>query len=455
MTNRTGLSSATTLPAQPPARHSPRRRARARHHGRTPRFRALRAAAAIGASVLALAACGDRTEDLPSEPPPIVDDQPEPEPDDESGLDDGDDPATSDGDSAAPDEPAPEPDLTVALTLTEVATLGSPTAGAVGPDGVLYLADRAGTVHPLTGDGAGDAVLDLSAETTTESERGLLGIAFAADGSELYLSSTDRDGATVLTAVSIADGELDPEQRRTVFRLAQPYANHNGGDVHIGPDGRLYLGLGDGGSAGDPLDAGQDLSTPLGALLRIDPLAGDPYAVPSSNPFVDTDGAAPEILAYGLRNPWRFSFDPVTDEVWIADVGQDRREEINRVAFEDLPGANFGWNRMEGTLPFDGEEPTDHVPPIYEYDTRGPEGCAVTGGVVYRGQAIPELTGVYLYADYCNGTVRGLVVGEDGEVAEQAELGIDGGQVVAFVVDADGEVYVLDLGGAVRRIDAA
>ncbi len=443
-----------------PAVHAQAPTRRTRRARRTRRTRPSGLAVALltaAAAAVVASACGTQPEDLPVERPPVVDDQPEPEPDDDAVTDDDPDELATDDDEAEPREPDPdpEPDLTVALTLTEVATLGSPTAGAVGPDGVLYLADRSGTVHPLTEDGAGEPVVDLSAETTTESERGLLGLAFAADGSELYLSSTDRDGASTITAVAVADGRILPEERRTLFRLAQPYANHNGGDLHVGPDDRLYLGLGDGGSAGDPLDAGQDLTTPLGALLRIDPRAGDPYAVPSSNPFVDVDEAAPEIFAYGLRNPWRFSFDPVTDELWIADVGQDRREEINRIAFEDAPGANFGWNRMEGTLPFDGDEPDDHVPPVYEYETRGPEGCAVTGGVVYRGRAIPELTGVYLYADYCNGSVRGLVVDEDGEVVEQRELGIDGGQVVAFAPDADGEVYVLDLGGAVRRIDPA
>ncbi|TVR21931.1 MAG: sugar dehydrogenase [Nitriliruptor sp.] len=420
----------------------------------TRRSRPIRLATALLAAAVVAIACAEQPDDLPVERPPVVDvePEPEPEPDDDAVTDDDPDELATD-DEAEPR--APDPDLTVALTLTEVATLDSPTAGAVGPDGVLHLADRAGTVHPLTEDGAGEAVVDLSAETTTESERGLLGLAFAADGTELYLSSTDPNGASTITAVAIVDGRIRPDDRRTLFRLSQPYANHNGGDLHIGPDDLLYLGLGDGGSAGDPLDAGQDLSTPLGALLRIDPRGGDPYAVPSSNPFVDEDDAAPEIFAYGLRNPWRFSFDPVTDELWIADVGQDSREEINRVAFEEAAGANFGWNRMEGTLPFEGEEPDDHVPPVYEYETRGPQGCAVTGGVVYRGRAIPELTGVYLYADYCNGTVRGLIVDADGEVVEQGELGIDGGQVVAFATDADGEVYVLDLGGAVQRIDAA
>ena len=402
---------------------------------------------------LLLAACSDDPEEA-AEPPPVVDAEPAPDPSDDAEVaEDGEGEEVTD---AEPEEdPAPAPDLSVGLQLTEVAELGSPTAGATGPDGRLYLADRGGTVHPLTEEGAGEAVVDISAETTVESERGLLGLAFAADGAELYLSSTDPDGATTVTAVAVEDGQVRSDERRTVFTLDQPYANHNGGDLHIGPDGFLYLGLGDGGGAGDPLEAGQDLSTPLGALLRIDPQGGDPYAVPSTNPFLDTEGAAPEIMAYGLRNPWRFSFDPVTEEVWIADVGQDEREEINRLTLEELRGANLGWNLMEGTREFAGAEPEDHIRPVYEYDTRGPEGCAVTGGVVYRGAAIPELTGVYLYADYCNGTVRGLRVDEAGEVVEQAELGIDGGAVVSFATDADGEVYVLDLDGGVRRIDPA
>ncbi len=418
----------------------------------------------LAAAVLVLVgtACGTGEDAVPDASPPIVDVDPEPDPDPDAEPD-PEPPASSSGEDEPADTdetddaagPPPEPDLSVALTLTEVATLGGPVAGAVGPDGVLHLADRAGTVHPLTADGVGEAVVDISEETTTESERGLLGIAFAADGTELYLSSTDRDGASTLTAVPVVDGEVRPDERRTVFRVAQPYANHNGGDVHIGPDGLLYLGLGDGGSAGDPLGAGQDLTTPLGALLRIDPRRGDPYAVPSSNPFVDVEGAAPEIFAYGLRNPWRFSFDPVTDQLWIGDVGQDSREEINRVAFDEAAGANFGWNRMEGTTSFAGDPPEGHVPPVYEYETGGPQGCAVTGGVVYRGTAIPELAGVYLYADACNGSVRGLLVDAQGQVSEQADLGVDGGQVVAFVVDADGEVYVLDLGGGVRRLDPA
>jgi len=376
--------------------------------------------------------------------------QPDPAepPDRDEGADDR-------SDAPDPGGATPDPDLDVALTLTPLAAMDSPTAADVGPDGQLYLAERAGTVHPLTADGIGAAVVDVSSETTLDSERGLLGLAFAADGLELYLSLTGREGETVLLAVAVEEGTVIGDERRRVFTLEQPYANHNGGHVAIGPDDLLYLGLGDGGAAGDPLGAGQDLSTPLGSLLRIDPRAGDPYVVPEDNPFVDVADAAEEIFAYGLRNPWRFSFDPPSGTLWIGDVGQGEREEINRVPVEEARGANFGWNLMEGTLTFSGTEPDDHTPPIYEYETRGPEGCAVTGGLVYRGERIPELTGVYLYADSCNGMVRGLRLGEDGQVAEQAELGIDAGSVVSFATDADGEVVVLDLGGGVYRIDPA
>jgi glucose/arabinose dehydrogenase len=417
-------------------------------------FRTRPSSVAALAAVLVLAACAGDDEPPAAEPPPIV----EVESDDPDGSGD-DDPVTDepepDDEPTEPDpEPAVDPDLSVALQLTEVASLAPPTAGAVGPDGTLFIATRLGTVHPLTADGVGDAVIDIAATTTTDGERGLLGLAFAADGAELYLSSTDRNGDTVISGVPVTDGTPGGDPR-TIYTLAQPFANHNGGNIAVGPDGMLYLGLGDGGRAGDPLEAGQDLTTALGAMLRIDPQGGDPYAVPSDNPFLDTDGAAPEIVAYGLRNPWRFSFDRETDELWIADVGQDTREEINRVTLDELMGANFGWNLMEGTLEFVGSAPDDHVPPVYEYDTRGPEGCSITGGYVYRGQAIPELTGVYLYADFCNGTIRGLLVDADGQVVEQASLGIDGGSVVSFTEDADGELYVFDLDGRVLRIDAA
>jgi glucose/arabinose dehydrogenase len=380
--------------------------------------------------------------------------------DEPEARDPADAPTVEAPDAFTPDEPdreAPEPpdrpDLAVEVALTPVLELDAPTAGAAGPDGALYLAARGGTVHRLDDD-ADTEVLDLGDETTTDGERGLLGLAFAADGSELYVSFTDLEGDTVVDAVAVEDGELVPDERRTVFTLPQPYRNHNGGDVRVGPEGLLYLGLGDGGGAGDPVGAGQDLSTPLGALLRIDPQAAEPYGIPDDNPFVDDEEAAGEIFAYGLRNPWRFSFDRRTGDLWIADVGQDEREEVNVVGLDEAAGANFGWNLMEGTLEYDGEEPDDHVPPVYEYETRGPEGCAITGGHVYRGEAIPELVGAYLYSDYCEGSIRALVV-EDGEVVEQGDLGVATDATVAFVEDADGETYVLDLEGTVFRLEPA
>jgi glucose/arabinose dehydrogenase len=398
--------------------------------------------------VMVLGACG--AEDAPPEeqPAPVTDapeadaeSDPEPEVEDDPGPD-----------AADPESPA-EPDLSVALQLTDVASMEAPTAGDVGPDGVLYLTERAGTVHPLTEDGLGEAVLDISEETTTDGERGLLGIAFADDGRELYLSSTDLDGDTVIAAVAMdAGGALLPDERRTLLTIEQPFANHNGGNIVVGPDGMLYIGLGDGGGGGDPVEAGQDLGTRLGALLRIDPGAGDPYGVPSDNPFVDAEDARDEIWAYGLRNPWRFSFDAATDELYIADVGQDAREEINWVAAGEGAGANFGWNLMEGTLEFAGDEPEDHVPPVHEYETRGPQGCSITGGYVYRGSAIPELVGAYLYSDFCEATLYAIVV-EDGEVVDEGDLSVGGEQIVSFAQDADGELYLLDFGGAVRRID--
>ncbi|MFP4636628.1 MAG: PQQ-dependent sugar dehydrogenase [Nitriliruptoraceae bacterium] len=348
----------------------------------------------------------------------------------------------------------PDPDLSTELDLTEVARGDAPVAGALGPDGRLYIAERSGTVRPLTDEGLGAPVVDIRGETTVDSERGLLGIAFAADASELYVSYTDTAGDSVVEAFPVRGTSVRDDQRRTVLTQAQPASNHNGGALVTGPDGMLWLGLGDGGGAGDPNGNGQDTSTRLGSLLRIDPLGAEPYRVPDDNPFVDEAGAADEIWAYGLRNPWRFSFDRANGELWVADVGQGSREEVNWLPAGEGAGANLGWNLMEGTLEFAGSEPDDHLPPVYEYDTHGEQGCAITGGYVYRGASIPKLRGVYLYADYCVGVVRGLIL-RDGEVVEQAELSIDGGQVVSFAEGPSGEVYVLDLGGGIHRIDPA
>ena len=401
---------------------------------------------------LLLTACEAEPED-PAEPAPVDDptDEPAEEPTPEASPE-----PTPEPEEELDEEPAAEPRPLdeLGLALTPVADADEPTAGAVSPEGVLHIAERGGLLRPLEDDGLGAAVVDLSAETTTDSERGLLGVDF--DDDRVYLSYTDNDGHTVVERRDWRGGEVVDGTTETLFTLEQPFANHNGGDLALGPDGALWFGLGDGGGGGDPLEAGQDLTTPLGALLRLDADTGE---AAEGNPDLGAD-ADPRIWAYGLRNPWRFSFDEATGDLWIADVGQDEREEVNWLPAEDGEpggagaGANLGWNAMEGTLPFDGPEPEDHWPPIHEYETRV-DGCAITGGVVYRGTAVDGLDGAYLYSDFCDGGVRGLRH-DDGEVAEQRDFAVDGAaSVVSFAVDADGEVYLLTFSDGVVRLGEA
>ncbi|MEU0133900.1 PQQ-dependent sugar dehydrogenase [Streptomyces sp. NPDC006296] len=340
------------------------------------------------------------------------------------------------------------------VVLNKVATAQSPSVGTAGPGGTVWIAERAGTVRVLTDDGLGDPVLDISDETTTDGERGLLGVAFDKEFAHFYISFTDLEGTSTVDELAVQDGTIQPDSRRTVLTQTQPYSNHNGGDIAFGPDGYLYIGLGDGGSGGDPDGNGQNLDTLLGKMLRIDPSGGDPYAVPQDNPFVGDPDARDEIWAYGLRNPWRFSFDSGTGDLLIGDVGQSEWEEIDWAPADSTGGENYGWSQMEGTHPFrGGTEPANHVPPVHEYDRTG-LGCSVIGGYVYRGEAIPDLRGQYVFSDYCDGTVRTLEM-EDGEVTGVSDLGVDGGETVSFVQDGDGELYVLGIAGAVSRIDPA
>ncbi len=354
--------------------------------------------------------------------------------------------------SASADESATGP--RAAAALTQVAKATSPTAGAAGPGDTLWIAERAGTVRVLDGSGLGTPVLDISDETTTDGERGLLGIAFDPTFAHFYVSFTDLQGTTTIDEFAVEDGGLQPDTRRTVLTQEQPYANHNGGDIAFGPDGYLYIALGDGGSGGDPHGNRQNLDTLLGKLLRIDPGGGEPYAIPADNPFVDDANAKGEIWAYGLRNPWRFSFDAGTGDLLIGDVGQSDWEEIDWAPADSAGGENYGWSSMEGTHPFrGGTEPADHVPPVHEYDRTG-LGCSVTGGFVYRGDALPELRGSYVFSDYCDGTLRTLRI-EDGRVTEEGDLGVNGGEVISFAEGGDGELYVLNIAGSVFRVDPA
>ncbi|HEY5697443.1 MAG TPA: PQQ-dependent sugar dehydrogenase [Acidimicrobiales bacterium] len=323
-----------------------------------------------------------------------------------------------------------------------------------------YLAERAGVVRDLDlATGESTAVLDITDETTTDSERGLLGLVVAPDGGHLYVSSTNLDGDSRVVEYAIADdGALDETSARTVLALDQPFPNHNGGHLVFGPDGLLYIGLGDGGAAGDPLEAGQDRGQLLGSILRIDPagIDGSAYAIPADNPFVGEEGARPEVWLKGVRNPWRFSFDRATGDLWVGDVGQDEIEEIDHLpadadGLNAGRGLNLGWNAMEGDQPYDdGVEPEDHTPPVFTY-THAEGGCSVTGGFVYRGSTIPELFGAYLYADYCAGDLRALAV-TDGAVVDDATIAdpVDG--PVSFAQGPGNELYLLAQSGPLLEI---
>ncbi|GAA2592871.1 PQQ-dependent sugar dehydrogenase [Streptomyces axinellae] len=332
-----------------------------------------------------------------------------------------------------------------------------PTAGVAGPGNTLWITERPGRVRVLDKQGLGAPVLDISDETTIDGERGLLGLAFDPGFEHLYISFTNLEGTSTIDEFAVENGELRPDTRRTVLTQEQPYSNHNGGDLTFGPDGMLYIGFGDGGSGGDPHGNGQNLDTLLGKMLRIDPRGGlpeKPYAIPGDNPFVGQSGARGEIWAFGLRNPWRFSFDAASGDLLIGDVGQSLREEIDWASAYSRGGENYGWSRMEGSLPFrDNTEPAGHVRPVFEYD-HDPQRCSVTGGYVYRGKAIPQLRGKYLFSDYCEGAIRALTM-KNGKVTGETDLGISGGEVVSFAQDSAREVYALALDGSVYRLDPA
>jgi glucose/arabinose dehydrogenase len=365
------------------------------------------------------------------------------------------------GGSTAPLEPGAAPLAEIELTLTEVAEADAPTSLVTRPGSTtVYVAEREGRVRPLAGGTLGEPVLDISDDVVTDVERGLLGIEFSPDGGTLYVSySLAPDGDSRVDAYTMAGDEVDTGSRRELLAVEQPYANHNGGDLAIGPDGYLYIGLGDGGSGGDPEGNGQDTQVLLGKILRVDPdrpADGKEYGIPADNPFADGADGAPEVWLYGVRNPWRFSFDAETGDLWIADVGQESIEEIDLLPAADGggKGANLGWNEMEGAHPFeDGTNPDGGVLPLFEFD-HGDGGCAVTGGVVYRGTAIPELAGAYLFTDYCDGRLRGVRAG-DGQVVEEHTFDAEGTELVSFGEDAEGEVYVLSLDGTIYRVEAA
>ena len=345
------------------------------------------------------------------------------------------------------------------VALFEIGSFDQPVDVAFRPaGGEIYVVEQPGRVIAVT-DLSADVVLDITDLTAARGEQGLLGLAFHPTADLAYVNFTDTNGDTVVAelAVDPATARFDRDTYREVLTVDQPYRNHNGGQLTFGPDQLLYIGVGDGGSGGDPQRYALDLTNRLGKLLRIDPVEADgqPFTVPADNPFVDTPGADPTIWAHGLRNPWRFSFDPRTGDLWIGDVGQGEFEEINRSTATDrldaARGANFGWSAFEGFERFNDDQPTEGaVPPLFVYD-HGDGRCSVTGGTVARGEAVADLAGWYLFGDYCSGQIWALdptAPPTEPRVEEIARLEV----LVALAESPEGEMYAVANGGIVARL---
>jgi glucose/arabinose dehydrogenase len=413
-----------------------------------------------GALAIVLAACGPSAQ--PSPPAAVTSSPPT------ATADTGT--ATPEATVPLPGSPGDRPDLAQVRVAVEplVGGLDQPIVVTAPVDGSerLFIAEQDGTIRVVRDGRLLDTpYLDIRDRVTAGGERGLLGVAFApgfGDGRPtVYVHYSDESGDTRVSSFTAASGgadTIDPATERVVLEEPQPYANHNGGWIGFDADGMLLIALGDGGSGGDPENRASDLGTVLGKMLRIDVLGAEgdePYRIPEDNPFVATDGARPEILHYGLRNPFRASVDAETGSLWIGDVGQNAWEEVD-VAAGDARGLDFGWRRWEGRHCFDegaGCDETGVTMPVTEYPHA--DGCSVIGGVVYRGDAIPALRGAYLFSDYCSGTLWAIDAGLD---AAQAPIVLaeTGRSISSIGIDELGEVHLTDLGaGEVLRLVAA
>ncbi len=355
--------------------------------------------------------------------------------------------------AAEPTPPAIEVDPWTSIRLESVSGgFQQPTYLTHAGDGSgrLFVVEKAGRVWIVQdGQRLPEPFLDITDRVRSrESERGLLSIAFHPDyenNGRFFVNYTDQKGHTVVAEyrVSADPNRGDPNSERVLLYIEQPAANHNGGQLQFGPDDYLYIGMGDGGRAGDPWGNAQNLSVLLGKMLRIDVDAGEPYGIPADNPFVDTEGARPEIWAYGLRNPWRFSFDRATGDLYIADVGQNKWEEVHVAKAPDRGGQNYGWDIMEGLHCFEppqGCDTTGLTMPVVEYGHD--KGCSITGGYVYRGRRYVDIQGTYFFSDFCTGYIWGLRETDDGW--EWAQFLASGLNVSTFGEDEEGEIYVLD-----------
>jgi glucose/arabinose dehydrogenase len=340
---------------------------------------------------------------------------------------------------------------------------GGPLAIAAPDDGTgrLFVASQDGRIWVVRTDGSvpSDPMVDLRPRIKSGGEQGLLGLAlhpsFPTDP-RVFVDYTNTDGDTVVASLTLDPGDpnrLDPASLQQLLFVHQPFANHNGGALAFGPDGDLYVSLGDGGSGGDPQGNGQNTQALLGKILRLDidgAAAGQPYAIPATNPFAN-GGGAPEVWLYGLRNPWRMSFDRASGDLWIGDVGQNSFEEVD-VARAGVGGSDFGWNRMEATHCYNALfcSADGLTPPVAEYGRD--VGSTVIGGYVYRGAAYPFAQGTYVFADYGSGGIFAIGSGVTQLVAPVTVGSGPSGRISAFGEDANGELYVTALDGAISRV---
>jgi glucose/arabinose dehydrogenase len=343
---------------------------------------------------------------------------------------------------------------TIAAEPSFSATLGEPMTDYIDPVDIAvrqtatlqsYIAERSGEIFELATDGVkGQQVLDISDLTVAQGEQGLLGLAFAPDGSSAYVNYTNLAGDTVIASFTInTDGTFDESSQSIITTIKQPYPNHNGGEIIVDQDGSLFVFMGDGGSADDPERYALDITSPLGKIWKLTQTAGQ--------------WNTGESWAVGLRNPWRASLDPVTNDLWVADVGQDNWEEINVVPFDQVQGVSFGWSAREGTHEFNADQQALHetftaVEPVYEYE-HVDNNCSISGGVVYRGSQVPVSGTWYIFSDYCTGKVEALCIDEQRQNCGVIELGTVE-RSVGVAADAQGEVWVLSQNGLIVPIIA-
>jgi glucose/arabinose dehydrogenase len=396
--------------------------------------------------VLLLTACGGLSTPLPAAPTPAPVTATFPPPPVDTVIPS----PTTLPPTAAPSDTAVFPDPNAYQWEQIVSGLQRPVdiQNAGDGSGRLFVIEKPGRIRILiNGQLLAVPFLDISDRVRSSgNEQGLLGLAFHPNYKQngfFYVNYTGSGGTTHIARFQVTQDPnfADPNSEMTLLTVGQPFPNHNGGALAFGPDGYLYAGLGDGGSAGDPFGNSQKTDTLLGKILRLDVDQSQPYAIPLDNPFGN------EVWAYGLRNPWRISFDGKTGDLWIGDVGQDNWEEIDYLPAGSAGGANFGWNVVEGNHNYAGQAQANFIAPVAEYSHD--EGCSVTGGYVYRG-TMPEWQGIYFYGDYCAGTVWGLIRSGNGF---QSRVLFDAGvNITSFGQDESGEIYLASDSGGIYRL---